>query len=114
MSSAAWPTSTGSPRVTGWYPGRSSSSTDEGQYHSMVALEMSLGRSISTGPGRPVVATWKAAATTRGISSTSLMSQLCLVMPMVTPVMSHSWKASVPMEAVATWPDTTMSGVESM
>ena len=75
---------------------------------------MSLGRSISTGPGRPVVATWKAAATTRGMSSTSLMSQLCLVMPMVTPVMSHSWKASVPMEAVATWPDTTTSGVESM
>ena len=42
------------------------------------------------------------------------MSQLCLVMPMVTPVMSHSWKASVPMEPVATWPDTTISGVESM
>ena len=46
--------------------------------------------SISTGPGRPVVATWKAAATTRGMSSTSLISQLCLVIPMVTPVMSHS------------------------
>ena len=61
-----------------------------------------------------MVATWKAAATTRGMSSTFLMSQLCFVMPMVTPVMSHSWNASVPMEAVATWPDTTTSGVESM
>ena len=80
----------------------------------MVWFEMSLGRSINTGPGRPVVATWKAPATTRGISSTSLMSQLCLVIPMVTPVMSHSWKASVPMAGVATWPETTISGVESM
>ena len=80
----------------------------------MVWFEMSLGRSMSTGPGRPVVATWNAAATTRGMSSTFLISQLCLVMPMVTPVMSHSWKASVPMDGVATWPDTTMSGVESM
>ena len=80
----------------------------------MVALATSLGTSISTGPGRPVVATWKAAATTRGMSAASLISQLCLVIPMVTPVMSHSWKASVPMEPVATWPDTTTSGVESM
>ena len=75
---------------------------------------MSFGRSISTGPGRPVVATWKAAATTLGMSSTCLISQLCFVMPIVTPVMSHSWKASVPMDGVATWPETTTSGVESM
>ena len=85
-----------------------------GQYHSMLALAMSFGKSMSTGPGRPVVATWKAAATTRGMSSTSLINQLCLVMPMVTPVMSHSWKASVPIEPVATCPETTTSGVESM
>jgi hypothetical protein len=80
----------------------------------MVEVAMSLGKSMRTGPGRPVVATWKAAATTLGMSSTSLINQLCLVIPMVTPVMSHSWKASVPMEPVATWPDTTISGVESM
>ena len=43
-----------------------------------------------------------------------MTSQLCLVMPMVTPVMSHSWKASVPIEPVATWPETTTSGIESM
>ena len=61
-----------------------------------------------------MVATWKAAATTRGMSPASVTSQLCLVMPMVTPVMSHSWKASVPIDAVATWPETTTSGVESM
>ena len=85
-----------------------------GQYHSMVALETSFGTSIRTGPGRPVVATWKAAATTRGISAASLISQLCLVMPIVTPVMSHSWKASVPMDPVATWPVITTRGVESM
>ncbi len=102
MSSAACATRTGSPNVTGWYPGRSRSSTDDGQYHSIVWFEMSFGRSISTGPGRPVVATWNAAATTLGMSSALLMSQLCFVMPIVTPVMSHSWKASVPMDGVAT------------
>ncbi len=68
----------------------------------MEALATSLGTSMRTGPGRPVVATWKAAATTRGMSAASFTSQLCLVMPMVTPVMSHSWKASVPIEPVAT------------
>ena len=75
---------------------------------------MSFGMSMSTGPGRPVVATWNASATMRGMSSTSVISQLCLVMPIVMPVMSLSWNASVPMEVVATWPVTTTSGVESM
>ena len=75
---------------------------------------MSFGMSMRTGPGRPVVATWKASATTRGMSSTSVISQLCLVIPMVMPVMSLSWKASVPMAVVATWPVTTTSGIESM
>ena len=70
--------------------------------------------SIRTGPGRPVVATWKASATTRGMSRTSVISQLCLVIPMVMPVMSLSWKASVPMAVVATWPVTTTRGMESM
>ena len=35
-------------------------------------------------------------------------------MPIVMPVMSHSWKASVPIDPVATWPVITTSGVESM
>ena len=42
------------------------------------------------------------------------MSQLCLVMSMVTPVMGHSWKASVPMAVVATWPVMTTMGIESI
>ena len=68
----------------------------------MGLMATSLGTSISTGPGRPVVATWNASATTRGMSAPSVISQLCLVMPMVMPVMSLSWKASVPMALVAT------------
>ena len=85
-----------------------------GQYHSMGDWAMSLGMSMSTGPGRPVVATWNASDTMRGMSSTSVMSQLCLVMPMVMPVMSLSWNASLPIEVVATCPVTTTRGVESM
>jgi hypothetical protein len=48
------------------------------------------------------------------VVGTSVISQLCLVIPMVMPVMSLSWKASVPMAVVATWPVTTTSGIESM
>ena len=79
-----------------------------------MALETSLGTSTSTGPGRPVVATWKASATTLGRSWASVTSQLCLVMSIVTPVMGHSWKASVPMAVVATWPVITTMGIESI
>ncbi len=88
-NSAAARTRAGSPTVTGWYPGRSRSE-GSGQYHSMELLATSFGMSMRTGPGRPVVATWKASATTRGMSLTSVMSQLCLVIPMVMPVMSLS------------------------
>ena len=75
---------------------------------------MSLGRSMSTGPGRPVVATWNASFTTRGMSWASVISQLCLVTGIVMPVVSHSWKASVPMAVDGTWPVITTIGVESM
>ena len=61
-----------------------------------------------------MVATWNASATTRGMSATSVTSQLCLVIPIVMPVMSLSWKASVPIAAVATCPVTTTRGIESM
>ena len=60
---------------------------------------MSLGTSTSTGPGRPVVARWKASRMTRGMSSALVIKKLCLVTGMVMPVVSHSWKASVPMAA---------------
>ncbi len=63
----------------------------------MVELLTSLGRSISTGPGRPVLAMWNASLTIRGMSWASVTSQLCLVTDMVIPVVSHSWKASEPM-----------------
>ena len=69
---------------------------------------------MSTGPGRPVVATWKASRTTRGISDASVISQLCLVIGMVMPTVSASWKASVPITEYGTWPVMTTSGMLSM
>ena len=51
-------------RVTGWYPGRSNRG---GQSNVVRALSASLAMSTSTGPGRPVDATWNASATTRGV-----------------------------------------------
>ena len=52
--------------------------------------------SISTGPGRPERAMWNASLKIRGMSSTSDTSQECFTIGMVMPVMSASWKASVP------------------
>ena len=51
---------------------------------------------------------------TSGISSTSWTSHECLTIGVVTPVMSHSWKASVPIRWLRTWPVTQTSGVESI
>ena len=65
---------------------------------------MSLGMSTSTGPGRPVVAMWNAWRMASGMSSARVTSSLCLVTPRVMPMMSHSWKASVPIAADGTWP----------
>ena len=75
-----------------------------GQYQFIVWLATSFGMSMSTGPGRPVVATWNASRTTRGMSSASVISQLCLVIGIVMPTVSHSWNASVPITAYGTWP----------
>ncbi len=80
----------------------------------MAWLATSLGMSMSTGPGRPVVATWKASRTTRGISDASVISQLCLVIGIVIPTVSASWKASVPITEYATWPVMTTIGMLSM
>ena len=71
-------------------------STASGHSQSIVWLAMSLGTSTSTGPGRPVVATWNASRMIRGMSCASVTSQLCLVTGMVMPTVSHSWNASVP------------------
>ena len=70
--------------------------------------------STRTGPQRPVRATWNAALSTCGISSTSWTSHECFTIGIVTPTMSHSWKASVPIRCVRTWPVMQTSGVESI
>ena len=75
---------------------------------------MSFGMSTRTGPGRPVVAMWKASRIVRGMSAAEVTRKLCLVTDWVIPVVSHSWKASLPMAAVGTWPVMTTSGMESM
>jgi hypothetical protein len=74
---------------------------------------MSFGMSTRTGPGRPVVATWNASRMTVGMSEALWISQLCLVTGIVIPVVSHSWKASVPIADSGTCPVTTTRGMES-
>ena len=69
--------------------------------------------STSTGPGRPVRAMWNASLNTRGMSSTRSTSQECLTIGIVMPWMSASWKASVPIRCVGTWPVMHTIGVES-
>ena len=73
-----------------------------------------MGTSISTGPGRPVVAMWKASRTARGMSWALITRSLCLVTERVMPTVSHSWKASVPMAVVETCPVMATIGMESM
>ncbi len=75
---------------------------------------MSFGMSRRTGPGRPVVAMWKASRTARGMSCAEVTSSLCLVTDVVMPVVSHSWKASVPSAVDGTCPVMTTIGIESM
>ncbi len=75
---------------------------------------MSLGMSTSTGPGRPVVAMWNASWMTRGMSWADVISSLCLVTDRVIPMVSHSWKASVPIAIEGTWPVMTTMGIESI
>ncbi len=69
---------------------------------------------MRTGPGRPVVAMWNASAMASGIRSGSVTSSLCLVIGSVMPVMSASWKASVPISGRPTWPVMATIGTESM
>ena len=70
--------------------------------------------STSTGPWRPVRATWNAALSTPGSSSTSWTSHECLTIGIVMPVASISWNASVPISDERTWPVMQTSGVESI
>ena len=57
---------------------------------------------------------WNAWRTTSGMSSASMTSSLCLVTDRVMPTVSHSWKASVPIAGVRTWPVMATIGIESM
>ena len=59
-------------------------------------------------------ATWNAAFIAAARSWTSWTSHECLTIGIVTPVMSHSWKASVPIRCLRTWPVMQTSGVESI
>ncbi len=73
-----------------------------GQEKVVFAWRASLAMSTRTGPGRPVEAMWNACAITRGMSSALVTRKLCLVIGMVMPTMSASWKASVPIDFEAT------------
>ncbi len=70
--------------------------------------------STRTGPGRPVLARWNASAITLGMSAGSVTRKLCLVIGMVMPQMSASWKASVPMRPRVCCPVMATTGTESM
>src|ERR671915_546881 len=80
----------------------------------MSARERSCGMSISTGPGRPVRAMWKASWMAAGISRGSWIISECLTIGIVIPVTSASWKPSVPISSVLTWPVRKTVGTESM
>ena len=65
---------------------------------------MSFGRSISTGPGRPLVAIRSASTTACATSSARSTAIECLTIGCVMPITSASWKAFVPRSVVFTWP----------
>ena len=79
----------------------------------MSARETSCGTSTSTGPGRPVRATWKASWITCGISRGSSTWKECFTTGIVMPTVSASWKPSVPIRSVRTWPVRNTVGTES-
>ncbi len=70
--------------------------------------------STSTGPGRPVDAMWKASRIVPATSAASFTRKLCFVIGIVMPVMSASWKASLPTTGVGTCPVMATTGTESI
>ncbi len=70
--------------------------------------------STRTGPGRPVRAMWNASWIARGISSGCWIMNECLTIGSVMPSMSASWKPSVPISSVRTWPVMKTTGTESI
>ena len=47
-------------------------------------------------------------------TAVSFTSQLCLVQGRVMPTVSASWKASLPIMKVGTWPESATTGIESI
>ncbi len=75
---------------------------------------MSVGRSISTGPGRPLEAIRSPSTTAWAISSARSTAIECLTIGCVIPITSASWKAFVPRSVVLTWPVMNSVGTESI
>ncbi len=70
--------------------------------------------STSTGPGRPVRAMWNASWIARGSSWGCWIMKECLTTGIVMPIVSASWKPSVPSSSVRTWPVMNTTGTESI
>ncbi len=69
---------------------------------------------MCTGPGRPVDAMWNASRMIGPMSLPSFTRKLCLVHGRVIPTLSASWKASLPIRCVGTWPVKATMGIESI
>ena len=57
---------------------------------------------------------WKASWIARGISSGCWIMNECLTIGIVIPIVSASWKPSVPSSSVRTWPVMKTTGTESI
>ena len=78
-----------------------------------LAVWISFGRSIKTGPGFPVLAMWKAILMIFPKSLRSLTVTPYFVILLVIPTMSTSWKASFPIRLNGTCPVKQTSGILS-
>ena len=91
---------------------------EQGAGHAAEGYARSSGKPgvvlVTSGPGLPVVATSKASCIILVRSFMSLTNQLCFVHGLVIPVVSHSWKASVPIKWVGTCPEMQTKGTESI
>lgn len=87
--------------------------TLSGKVISASSCWTSLGRSRSTGPGRPVVAMKKASLTANGTSAGDRGWSVYFVTGVAIPTTSVSWNAFLPVIAFATWPVMATRGEES-
>lgn len=69
---------------------------------------------VTSGPGRPVLAIWKAFFTVSANSLILVTKKLCFTQGRDTPTISISWKASEPIAGVPTCPEITTIGIESV